>query len=198
MLRDNRKNESNWAPDANLEPEFEGLEPIHRRVLKLFLEHKDGLTVQEISEIGLKIDTETLNRCLSELHRKRLIYAVDEQREDGIWKKRYFLRSEISRAKDTGQRGGFQCICPVCGRLLGDQNLPDIEGVIKDEIFHLDENNRIVNSRVTIEHEFDHFYNEEENKEMNEPHSLISIIETEFDEKGACIRFDILEIRPAG
>jgi hypothetical protein len=93
---------------------------------------------------------------------------------------------------------GCRVTCPVCGRLLGDQNLPDIEGVIKDGIFHLDENNRIINSRVTIEHEFDHFYNEEENKEMNEPHSLVSIIEAEFDDKGDCIRFDILEVRPAG
>jgi hypothetical protein len=91
---------------------------------------------------------------------------------------------------------GFHCICPVCGKLLGDQNLPDIEAVIKDEIFHLDENNRIVNSRVTIEHEFEHFYDEEEDKEMNEPHSLISVIEAEFDSKGDCIRFDIVEVRP--
>jgi hypothetical protein len=91
---------------------------------------------------------------------------------------------------------GFHCTCPVCGKLLGDQNLPDIEAVIKDEIFHLDENNRIVNSRVTIEHEFDHFYDEEEDKEMNEPHSLVSVIEAEFDSKGNCIRFDIVEVHP--
>jgi transcription initiation factor IIE alpha subunit len=101
MLRDSKQYESDPEPNTNLEPEIEGLEPIHRRVLELFLEHKDGLTVQEISEMDLKIDTKTLSKCLSELRKKRLIYAVDEQRRNDIWRTRYFLRSEILKSNST-------------------------------------------------------------------------------------------------
>jgi transcription initiation factor IIE alpha subunit len=101
MLRNNKQYESGPEPDTNPEPEIEGLEPIHRRVLELFLEHKDGLTVQEISEMDLKIDTKTLSKCLSELRKKRLIYAVDEQRRNDIWRTRYFLSSEILKSNDT-------------------------------------------------------------------------------------------------
>jgi sulfur transfer protein SufE len=101
MLRDNKQYESDPKLDTNLETEIEGLEPIHRGVLELFLEHKDGLTVQEISEIDREIDTETLSKCLSELRKRGLIYAVDEQRRNDIWRTRYFLSSEISKSNDT-------------------------------------------------------------------------------------------------
>jgi hypothetical protein len=102
MLRDNKQcNNSNLNLDEDLETEIEGLEPIHRKVWELFLGYNNELTVQEISEVEPVIDTETLSRCLSELHKKRLIYTGDEQREDSIWRTRYFLRSEIQESNDT-------------------------------------------------------------------------------------------------
>ena len=88
-------------------------------------------------------------------------------------------------------------ICPVCGKLLGKNNLPTMNAVIEEGIFYQNETDRIINSHVTIEHEFAHFYDEEKGLTMNPTHKLLSVIKTEFDSAGNCIIFEILEIRSA-
>ncbi|MGC1122944.1 MAG: hypothetical protein WBA22_17825, partial [Candidatus Methanofastidiosia archaeon] len=58
---------------------------------------------------------------------------------------------------------GEPCItCPVCGGRISAEHLPNKESVIDDGMFYMVETDRIIDSRITIEHTFDHFFNEEE------------------------------------
>lgn len=84
-------------------------------------------------------------------------------------------------------------ICPVCGKSL-NKNVPTKNEIIEDELY--DGEIRIINSHVTIKYQFDHYYDEEENMTMEEPHRLTVFIGAEFDSTGECTAFDILEIYP--
>jgi hypothetical protein len=99
---------------------------------------------------------------------------------------------------DIGQGSkGSYISCPVCGGRISADQLPDKESVVDDGMFYMIETDRIVNSRITIEHTFDHFFNEEEDCVRNDPHTLGSIIEAEFDGTGECIAFSVLKIYAA-
>ena len=89
----------------------------------------------------------------------------------------------------------YRFLCPVCGKPLGDYNLPTIEGVFTDDFFY-HRKDRIINSTITIEHYFDHYRDEETGTSLGECHPLLSVIEAEFDSAGNIIHFNILEIRP--
>jgi transcription initiation factor IIE alpha subunit len=78
----------------------EHLESIQKQILDLLAQHKDGLTREEICERST-ITEKSVKASLSELRKKRLIYAVDEQRRNDIWRTRYFLSSEISKSNST-------------------------------------------------------------------------------------------------
>ena len=86
--------------------------------------------------------------------------------------------------------------CPVCGKPLGDDNLPDVVGVIEERLCSA-EDVRIVNSEVILECDFHHYRDEEEGVAMEDQHSLVSVIKTMFDSSGKCIAFDIVAVRPA-
>ncbi|MBU7012123.1 MAG: hypothetical protein HXS46_15670 [Theionarchaea archaeon] len=73
---------------------------------------------------------------------------------------------------------GRTFICPVCGGTLGKRNLPDAKGVID------------------LEHPFDHYYNEEEDHIMDEPHNLMAVIEAEFDGSKKCTAFCVVQVYP--
>jgi predicted transcriptional regulator len=99
MLRKEKQNGNRLSrPDKDLKTDIQKLNPTEKKILELLLEDKNALTVQEISEIELGIDAATISKCLVKLRKKKLIYAVDEQREDRIWGSRYFLRSEILKS----------------------------------------------------------------------------------------------------
>ncbi|MBU7023984.1 MAG: hypothetical protein HXS40_07430 [Theionarchaea archaeon] len=99
-----------------------------------------------------------------------------------------------ARSGTNSKKVGNHIICPVCGGRISKEQLPDKESVIDDGMFYMIETDRIINSRVTIEHTFDHFFNEEKDCIQNDPHTLGSIIEAEFDGTGECIRFSVLKI----
>ncbi len=84
-------------------------------------------------------------------------------------------------------------ICPICGKSL-NKNVPTKSEIIDDELY--DGEIRIINSRITIKYQFDHYYDEEENMTMEKPHQLTVFIGAAFDSTGVCTVFDILEIRP--
>jgi hypothetical protein len=90
-----------------------------------------------------------------------------------------------------------EMICPVCGRRMSGKNLPTQESVIADEIIYNLEPDRIISSRVLIRHKFSHFYDEEKDCAMDDPHDLLSIIEAEFDGDGECIAFSLVKVYPA-
>jgi hypothetical protein len=103
----------------------------------------------------------------------------------------------VEDGNETEIKEEFQTICPVCGRRMSGKNLPTQESVITDEIIHNLEPDRIISSRVLIRHEFSHFYDEEEDCAMDDPHDLLSIIEAEFDGDGECIAFSLVKVYPA-
>jgi transcription initiation factor IIE alpha subunit len=78
----------------------EHLESIQKQILDLLGQHKDGLTREEICERST-ITEKSVKASLSELRKRGLIYAVDEQRRNDIWRTRYFLSSEILKSNDT-------------------------------------------------------------------------------------------------
>jgi len=90
---------------------------------------------------------------------------------------------------------GRTFICPVCGGTLGKRNLPDAKGVIDDEMYYCSES-RIINSTVILEHPFDHYYNEEEDHIIDEPHNLMAVIEAEFDGSKKCTAFCVVQVYP--
>ncbi|MGC1120838.1 MAG: hypothetical protein WBA22_07065 [Candidatus Methanofastidiosia archaeon] len=103
----------------------------------------------------------------------------------------------IENGKEIEPGKEFQMICPVCGGILTKQNLPSAEGVIADGMFYMVEEDRIISSRVLIRHKFSHFYDEEEDCAMDDPHDLLSIIGAEFDGDGECIAFSLVKVYPA-
>ncbi|MGC1121537.1 MAG: hypothetical protein WBA22_10635 [Candidatus Methanofastidiosia archaeon] len=94
---------------------------------------------------------------------------------------------------DQGNKGSY-ITCPVCGGRISEEHLPNKESVIDDGMFYMIETDRIIDSKITIEHTFDHFFNEEKDCIRNDPHTLGSIIEAEFDGAGECIAFSVLKI----
>ena len=84
-------------------------------------------------------------------------------------------------------------VCPVCGKSL-DKNVPTKTEIIDNELY--DGELRIVDSRVTIQYPFDHYFDEEEKMTMEEPHQLTVFIGAEFDGAGVCTAFTILRVCP--
>jgi len=101
-------------------------------------------------------------------------------------------RSGHTSEKDTDEPATF--VCPVCGKSVSEPHLPDTQSVIKEGWYFL-QKTRIVDSEAILLHEFVHSYDEEEDIGMEESHAVVAVISAEFDGRGECIVFDILEIR---
>ncbi len=84
--------------------------------------------------------------------------------------------------------------CPVCGKLLHEKNLPDMESVIYDNLYYRG-GVRIGSPRVLLYCDFEHRY-DEERFTIENPHSLVGVVDAEFDQ-GECTDFAIAKIRPA-
>jgi hypothetical protein len=107
------------------------------------------------------------------------------------------VERERSHEKDVhARRTPQEMICPVCGGTLTEQNLPNAECVFKEGIFYCSKD-RIISSHVLIEHQFTHFYNEEEDNVMDEPHELVAVIACEFDDSRECTAFTVIRVYPA-
>ncbi len=97
--------------------------------------------------------------------------------------------AEISAQKEK------RFTCPVCGKSLGEDNLPDAESSIQDNLYDCSNKTIIINSKVTLKHEFPHF-RDEDDVALEFPHDLVAVIEAEFDRRGECVSFAIQEILP--
>jgi hypothetical protein len=86
------------------------------------------------------------------------------------------------------------CVCPVCGNPVSEPHLPDVHCVIEEGLYY-GLKTRIVDSEVTIEHQFTHFLDENNSIRMEEFHDVVAVIEARFDRKGACTGFDIVNLR---
>ncbi|MGC1119674.1 MAG: hypothetical protein WBA22_01155 [Candidatus Methanofastidiosia archaeon] len=145
------------------------------------------------------------NTCEGKSHRMVTpgISTQDETRRfpfhtEGIWPSPSVNEGSLEKKRSLTEPGHeeFQTICPVCGGILCENNLPNVESVITDGILFCSKKDRIINSRVLIEHKFNHFYNEDEDCTLVDPHTLISVIEAEFDGSGHCIAFSVVRVYP--
>jgi hypothetical protein len=83
--------------------------------------------------------------------------------------------------------------CPVCGGILSDKNLPDLKSVVDYNIY--DEGNfKIVNSSFTIQYNFKHGFDEENDAALEEFHTVVVQIELTFDSTGECVVFDMVGV----
>ncbi len=87
----------------------------------------------------------------------------------------------------------LRIICPVCGKSLTSKNLPDAESLIEEQVY-LAETFQIINSIAVLKYTFCHYYDEEEDMPMEDPHEVVSEIRVEFDGSGACTAFDIVGV----
>jgi len=76
--------------------------------------------------------------------------------------------------QDGNLREKKSLVCPVCGKLLHEVNLPDQESIIEDSLYYVD-GVRIVNSQ---------------------PHDLTGLVNVVFDGLGTCIQFNLVEVHP--
>ena len=93
---------------------------------------------------------------------------------------------------------GKECVtfvCPVCEKSVSKPHLPDVESVVRNGLYFVGYA-RIITSKAVLKHEFVHYYDEEEDSGLEELHTVTAVISTEFDGKGDCTVFDILEICP--
>ena len=85
-------------------------------------------------------------------------------------------------------------VCPVCKTPISEPHLPDVQCVLEEGLYY-GLKTRIVDSEVTIEHQFTHFLDENKGIRMEEYHDVVAEIEARFDRKGVCTGFDIVNLR---
>jgi hypothetical protein len=83
-------------------------------------------------------------------------------------------------------------VCPICKKVVHEIDLPNKEGVITDNLY-FESDILIVDSDVTIYREFEHMHDEQKNV-LDEPHDVMAVLKTHFDETGECILFEIVEL----
>jgi hypothetical protein len=94
------------------------------------------------------------------------------------------------------QNEGSQVVCPVCGKLLGEKNLPDTRSVIEEGLYYTG-NICIVDSDVKVHYDFVHYIDEDTGVAVEEPHHVTAVIQAVFNSTGECTTFNILQILPA-
>lgn len=85
--------------------------------------------------------------------------------------------------------------CPVCGKLLHEDNLVDVKSVVEDNLYYVG-GVSIVDCTVHLHCYFEHQFEETETT-MDEPHKLMAAVDAEFDRSGVCVQFEIVEVLPA-
>ena len=116
----------------------------------------------------------------------------------------YTLKSGISSfcgKSEKMQEGGGTVereknfVCPICGKPMSEKFLPDKKGFIDERLYHVG-GFRII-AHTVLECDFIHFWDEEEDGTVDEPHDLTATVDVAFDQAGECTGFVIVEICPA-
>lgn len=81
-------------------------------------------------------------------------------------------------------------VCPVCKKVVHECDLPNKVGVI-DENLYFGSGILIVDSDVTLYRRFEHMH-EEQQDVVDEPHDIVGVLNTHFDETGECTVFEIV------
>ena len=105
-------------------------------------------------------------------------------------------RIEDGTEDQDGNLGEKKFVCPVCGQILHEKNLPDMQSIIYENLY--DQGGvRIGSPKVRLYCDFEHFF-DEEGLTMDDPHDLVGAVDAEFDQAGDCTRFVLVKILPAG
>lgn len=81
--------------------------------------------------------------------------------------------------------------CPVCRNPLTKMNLVDKKSIVEDNLYFV--GGVLIVGKVRLLCDFQHRY-DEEGITLENPHTLTALIDAEFDDKGECIHFDIMEV----
>jgi len=95
--------------------------------------------------------------------------------------------------KNKKERMTFSC--PIYGKSVGEPRLSDVQSIVIEGWYFV-QKTRIVSSKVIFEHEFVYYHDGEEDIGLEKLHTAIAVISAEFNGKGNCTVFDILEICP--
>ncbi|MBU7026522.1 MAG: hypothetical protein HXS48_06240 [Theionarchaea archaeon] len=87
-----------------------------------------------------------------------------------------------------------EIICPVCGNVLEPYNVPTKELMLEELHLLFKIRTRIIRSKATLEYEFAHACDEPMGEKRSHP--LTAVIRIEFDDKGKCTAFNIVDVRP--
>jgi hypothetical protein len=98
----------------------------------------------------------------------------------------------MSSSQKKGQSHSEKIVCPICKKVVHEIDLPNKEGVIEDNIY-FESDILIVDSDVAIHRKFEHMHDEQKNV-LDEPHDVIAVLKTHFDETGECTLFEVVEL----
>ena len=85
-------------------------------------------------------------------------------------------------------------VCPVCGKVLYEDNLVDVKSIVEDNLYYVG-GVLIKNYTVLLHCDFEHCF-EERDITIDDPHELIAVVSAEFDGSGECVQFEIVEVLP--
>ncbi|MGD2251275.1 MAG: hypothetical protein PVF58_22990 [Candidatus Methanofastidiosia archaeon] len=99
---------------------------------------------------------------------------------------------EQEKEKEGEQSHSEKIVCPVCKRVVHDIDLPNKESVI-DENLYFESGILIVDSDVTLYRRFEHMHDEQKGA-LVQPHDIVGVLKTHFNETGECTVFEIVEL----
>ncbi|MGD2248343.1 MAG: hypothetical protein PVF58_08030 [Candidatus Methanofastidiosia archaeon] len=83
-------------------------------------------------------------------------------------------------------------VCPVCKRVVHACDLPNKESVIEENLY-FGSDILIVDSDVTLYRKFEHMHDEQKDVVV-QPHDIVGVLKTHFNETGECTVFEIVEL----
>ena len=99
------------------------------------------------------------------------------------------VKTDEDVLQDHGEDMRF--VCPVCKRVLHEDNLVDVRSVVEDNLYFV--GGVLIVGKVRLHCEFEHRFNEAE-VSIDEPHKLMAVVDAEFDGSGGCVHFEIRKI----
>ena len=84
-------------------------------------------------------------------------------------------------------------VCPECRKPIHVNNLVDMKSIVDDNLYYV--GGVLIVGKARFLCDFQHHY-DEEGATVKELHTLVAVIDAEFDQSGRCIRFDTVEVQP--
>ena len=112
---------------------------------------------------------------------------VDKKMEEG----HINVDTDIDTGEGLSQERNI--VCPVCKRVLHEDNLVDLKSVVEDSLYYI--GGVLIVGKVRLHCEFEHRFDEAEIS-IDDPHKLVAVVDAVFDGSGKCVHFEIVEVLP--